>query len=68
METESEGTKTLGWWILEALRRGESLTIPAADAEAIRQRYTASVTPKLAELRKRQHWSPTPEMYDLRLN
>ena len=67
MENE-EGTKTLGWWILEALRRGESLTIPAADVEAVRQRYTESVTPKLAELRKRQHWLPTSEMYDLRLD
>lgn len=68
METESEGTHSLGWWIMEALRRGENLTIPAADVEAARQRYTASVTPKLAELRKRQHWAPTPEMHSLRLD
>lgn len=68
METESGGTHSLGWWIVEALKRGENLTIPAADMEAIRQRYTESVTPKLAKLRKRQHWAPTPEMYHLRLD
>ncbi|GEM_PF-4967170 len=57
---------TLGWWILKALRTGKSITIPAADVEAARQRYTESVSPKIDEIRKRQR--PASGMEHLRLD
>ncbi len=63
---EKTAHRTLGDYIVQAMREGRNITLTRAEAEPIYADFCESISPKIDEVRRQNR--PTPEIRSLRLD